>query len=194
MTTILLARHGESDWNRDGRWQGHADRPLTATGRVQAGTLADRLDGRHLAAVYASDLLRARETASVVAKRRGLPVSVTRDLREVDVGSWTGLDWDEIEARYPDGLARWLEGQTGWDDGETYTRMTSRVIDCVTSIGASHPDETVLIVAHGGPIRAVRAVALGLDLATHRQTVPVQENTELSAVRIVDGAFLPAEV
>ena len=194
MATILLARHGESDWNRDGRWQGHADRPLTTNGHRQAVVLADRLGSLQLAAVYASDLVRARETARVVAERLELSVTVRRDLREVDVGSWTGLDWDTIEARYPDGLTRWLAGRTGWDDGETYTRMASRVIDCVAAIGASHPDESVLVVAHGGPIRAVRAHALGIDLETHRQTVPVQENAELSAVRVVRGRFGPADV
>ena len=194
VSTILLARHGESDWNRDGRWQGHADRPLTSKGRRQAVALADQLDGVELAAVYASDLVRAAETARTVAQRRGLPVTSHTDLREVDVGSWTGLDRATIKARYPDGLARWRAGETGWENGESYIRMASRVLACIARIGAAHPHESVLVVAHGGPIRAVRAHALAIDLASHRQSVPVQENGELSAVHVVNGAFTPGKI
>jgi broad specificity phosphatase PhoE len=91
VTTILLARHGESDWNRAKRWQGFADRPLTELGREQAVALADRLRDTELDAIYSSDLHRARETAEIVAGSKGLRVEVVRDLREVDVGSWSGL-------------------------------------------------------------------------------------------------------
>ena len=104
MTTILIARHGQSDWNHEKRWQGHADRPLTERGREQAQALADRLAHIELDAVYSSDLQRARDTAAVVAESQGLELRQLPDLREVDVGSWSGLTRAEAEERFPEGL------------------------------------------------------------------------------------------
>ena len=95
MTTILLARHGETDWNRERRFQGHADPPLNETGREQARTLAAELAGEELDAVYTSDLARANETAKIIASRLGVPVVVDAELREIDVGEWQGLTWPE---------------------------------------------------------------------------------------------------
>ena len=164
MTIILIARHGQSDWNAAKRWQGHADRPLTDKGREQAQALAARLAHIDLDAVYSSDLRRARETAEAVAESQGLEVDVEPGLREVDVGSWSGLTRAEAEKRFPDGFARWRAGYPGWDDGETYEAMTDRVLAAVKSIAADHPDGRVLVVSHGGPIRAMHAAALGLDV------------------------------
>ena len=100
VTTILIARHGQSDWNHEKRWQGHADRPLTERGREQAQALADRLAHIELDAVYSSDLKRARDTAAAVAKSQGLELQQLPDLREVDVGSWSGLTRAEAEERF----------------------------------------------------------------------------------------------
>jgi phosphoserine phosphatase len=187
MTTVLLARHGESDWNRAKRWQGFADRPLTDVGRRQADELADRLEGTELDAIYASDLQRARETAEAVARRRGLEVRTTRDLREVDVGSWSGLTREEAEAGYPEAYARWLQGGEGWDDGETYEQLQTRVVRAMTRIAAAHDGGRVLVVAHGGTIRAIHASALGVDVHTYRRIQRVEPNATLSAVCIEDG-------
>ena len=131
MTTILLARHGESDWNRERRWQGHADRPLTERGREQAQDLAERLNGIRLDGIYSSDLTRARETARVVADRRSMNVEEVAALSEVDVGSWSGLTRDEAQKRFPEDFARWRDGGTGWQDGETYEQMSERVLAAV---------------------------------------------------------------
>ena len=159
-TRILLARHGETEWNRLGRWQGHADPPLNDTGRRQAETLAAQLDGDGLAAVYSSDLRRARETAGIVAARLGLDVTEERSLREIDVGSWSGLTRDEVRERYPEGFARWLAGDIG-HDGETREQLAKRVVGAVERIAEAHPDENVLVVSHGGAIRALRRHAAG---------------------------------
>jgi phosphoserine phosphatase len=187
VTTILLARHGESDWNRDGRWQGHADRPLTDLGREQARALADRLAAIELDAVYSSDLERARETAAIVAKPHQLPVKELSDLREVDVGSWSGLTRAEAEELYPDAFRHWTEGGEGWDDGETYEQLGERVVRALGMIAAKHADGRVLVVAHGGTIRAIHAAALGVDVHTYRRIQRVEPNATLSAVCVEDG-------
>lgn len=159
-TRIVLARHGETDWNRIGRWQGHADPPLNGIGRHQAEELADGLAEDGIAAVYSSDLRRASETARVVGERLGLSVTEDPALREIDVGSWSGLTREEVSERYPEGFARWLDGEIG-HDGETREQLTERVVAAVERIAAAYDGETVLIVTHGGAIRALRRHAAG---------------------------------
>ena len=189
MTTILLARHGQSDWNQETRWQGHADRPLTDRGREQARALAERLRPVELDAVYSSDLERARATAEAVADEQGLELRIDPRLREVDVGSWSGLTRAEAEQRFPDGFARWKLGEPGWNDGETYEAMSERILSAVRRIAEEHDAGRVLVVSHGGPIRAVHAAALKLDVHTYRRLRPVEPNARLSAVCIEDGRF-----
>ena len=187
MTTVYLARHGQSDWNAAGRWQGHADRPLTALGLRQAADLAEELAAVRLDAVYSSDLRRARETAEAVAGPRGLEVRALADLREVDVGSWSGLTRAEANERFPDEFRRWTEGAHGWEDGETYEHMAERVVAAVLRIAAGHAGEAVLVVSHGGPIRALHAVALGLDVSEHRRLQPVEPNARVSRIAVESG-------
>jgi len=189
VTTILLARHGESDWNRTKQWQGHADRPLTEQGRAQARELAARLAETDLDAIYASDLQRARETAEIVGAAKGVAVATDPDLREVDVGSWSGLTRAEAEERYPDAYARWLQGGEGWDDGETYEQLRRRVVGAVTRIADANDGGRVLVIAHGGSIRAIHAAALGVDVHTYRRIQRVEPNATLSAVCIENGAL-----
>jgi broad specificity phosphatase PhoE len=187
MTTVYLARHGESDWNVERRWQGHADRPLTERGREQAARLAERLADVELDAIYASDLRRAWETAEAVARSRGIEVVRLPELREVDVGSWCGFTRDECAELYPDAFARWQAGGSGWDNGESYEDMGERIVAAIRRLAVEHAGGTILVVSHGGPIRAVHAHALGVDIATHRRTGPVEPNARLSAVAVEDG-------
>jgi broad specificity phosphatase PhoE len=144
---IILARHGETDWNLERRWQGHSDRPLNETGREQAEALADELADEPIAAVYSSDLVRAHETARIVAERLGLDVVTVPELRERRFGSWEGLQDVEVERRFP--------GVHGPPDGEPRDEMTRRVLESLQRIAASHEGRTVLVVSHGGPMRAV---------------------------------------
>lgn len=194
MTTILLARHGESDWNREGRWQGHADRPLTEHGRLQARALAERLRGAPLPVIYASDLSRAAQTAQIVGEILKLQVVELPGLREVDVGSWSGLTLPETEERFPEGVARWRRGGTGWDGGESYAAMTRRVVETIRTLALSHDGGQLLVVCHGGCIRALHARALRLSLATYRRSYPPVANAQLSAIRLAEGAFVPCEL
>jgi broad specificity phosphatase PhoE len=187
VTTLLLARHGETDWNRARRWQGHADRPLTALGRAEAADLAGRLAEIALDAVYSSDLRRARDTALAVAESQGIDLIELPDLREVDVGSWEGLTREEAERLFPDGFRRWRGGGTGWQDGESYAEMSRRVLAAVDRIATGNEGGRVLIVSHGGPIRAIHGTALGMDVEAYRRIRPVEPNARLSAVCVVDG-------
>jgi len=149
VATILLARHGETDWNREGRWQGWADPPLNDTGRAQAGELAEQLRATPFDAVYSSDLRRAFETAEIVAAPHGVPVIADRDLREVDIGSWSGLTRDEIRERFPDGVR---------PDGETREQHSKRVHDAVVRIARENLGRRILIVSHGGTFRSLHDV------------------------------------
>src|SRR4029453_14296582 len=101
-TTIVPGRHGETDWNRERRFQGHADTPLNDAGRAQAADLADSLTSERLVAVYTSPLRRAYETAALIAIRLGLDVRPLDALREIHVGHWEGLTIEEVRERYPE--------------------------------------------------------------------------------------------
>ncbi len=180
-TRIVLVRHGESEWNTVGRFQGHADPPLTASGRSQARELAETLADIGIAAVYTSDLRRAAETADVLGVHLGLEVRVDPDLREIDVGAWSGLTRDEVRERYPDGWTRWLAGGIG-HDGETSEQLTERVVASVERIGAAHPEATVVVVSHGGSIRALRRHVAG-------NPGEVLSNCGTVAVELVDGVL-----
>jgi len=186
VTTILLARHGETDWNRDNRFQGHADPRLNALGRAQARELAERLAAEQIAAVFASPLRRARETAEIVAGRLGLAVALVEALREVDVGSWSGLTADEIAERFPDGYGRWLEYAHGWDDGESYEELAERVVPALYALAERHEDEVILVVTHGGPIRAAHAHAAGTSHGEARRRGTLVDNCAFATFTVQD--------
>lgn len=185
-TTILMARHGETEWNRESRFQGHADTTLNEGGREQARALAERLVGENVAAVYASPLRRAHETAEIVAERLGLEVEAIDALREVDVGSWSGLTRAEIEQRFPEGFRRWLEFGHGWDDGESYEELGTRVLAALAELARRHPEERVLVVSHGGPMRAAMAAAADLTYANARRGAGPVGNCDLAIFRFQD--------
>ena len=171
MTTLLLVRHGETDWNAQGRLQGHTDRPLNERGRRQAQALAEELAGQEIAAVYSSDLARARQTAEIVSARLGLPVVVQADLREKDWGTWEGLtaaERDRVEFV-----------------GESTRAHQERTLRALRQISERHPGgASVLVVTHGGSMRRVQTAALGMAL-------PVIENCGRWLCTYEDGAFGP---
>jgi broad specificity phosphatase PhoE len=148
VTTLLLVRHGETDWNAEGRLQGHTDRPLNETGRRQARELADRLAEERIDVIYASDLSRAKETAEIVGERLGLTVVVDPALREKNWGNWEGLTGDErvhVEL-----------------EGESTEAHRERIVAAVKRIAGRHPDQRVVIVTHGGSLRRIQAAANGV--------------------------------
>jgi broad specificity phosphatase PhoE len=186
-TTLYLARHAESDWNAEQRFQGHVDRPLTERGRAQAAALAERLSEIALQAVYSSPLRRAFETAEAVATPKRLRPVAHPDLREVDVGAWAGLSRAEVAERFPQAFRRWVDGGEGWEDGETYRQMSVRVLRVVREIAERHPNGSVLVVSHGGPIRAVVAAAAEMDVHAYRRLHRVEDNAGLSRVAVEGG-------
>jgi broad specificity phosphatase PhoE len=142
VTTLLLVRHGETDWNAERRWQGHTDVPLNARGREQAHALAEELAAEPPDVIYTSDLSRALETAEIVGGMLGLAVVADPDLREIDVGSREGLTAEQV-------------GDCPWD-GEPHEAHATRVLRAVGRIAEHHPGRRVLVVAHGGCLRRIQ--------------------------------------
>ena len=162
MTKVFLVRHGATDWNIEKRAQGHADIELNDAGRKQAAAAATELAHSDVAAVYSSDLKRAYDTAAAIAGAHGLEVTVDPDFREIDQGEWEGLTTDEIRTRWPDlwGPNRHYNARPG---GESPQQVKERSMRALAKAVAAHPDETIVVVSHGGTIRWISAEALGYD-------------------------------
>lgn len=161
-THLLLVRHGQSVWNASGLWQGWADPPLSELGEIQAAEAAEALADTGLTGVASSDLRRAVSTAEVVADRLGLgPVMIEPDLREFDVGEWTGLTRPEIAARWPEELEAWndtrLDGMPGGEKREEFRRRLVKGL--VRLAGADRLGERALVVTHGGSLRVLEQEA-----------------------------------
>ena len=189
MPRLHLIRHGETDWNRDGRFQGHADPPLNELGREQAEELAVQLGAEEITAVYSSPLRRAFETARTVAQAHGLAAAPVDGLREVDVGSWQALTRQEVEERFPEQFRRWLDYGQGWDDGETYEEMGMRAIAALQELAAHNDGERIVAVTHGGPIRAALARAAGISHAEARRQGPLLGNCFVARFAVQNGDF-----
>jgi 2,3-bisphosphoglycerate-dependent phosphoglycerate mutase len=173
MTMLILARHGETDWNRDGIWQGHGDPPLNDLGRRQATELAEKLADVEIDALYSSDLRRAYETAEIVGGAKGLTITADPDLREMDVGSWSGLTTDEIQERFP---------EAAYHDGETREVFHARAVGALDRIARAHDGQRVLVVTHGGVARALQRQLFG-------EPRGLFANCEVAEFRYENGAF-----
>ena len=174
MTEIWIVRHGQTDWNVEGRYQGQADRPLNAVGLAQAQQAAEQLRGRNFAAVYSSDLQRARVTAEIIAGQLGLLVQVDRRLREVNQGAWEGMLTADIEQRYADA---WAERRADRlhaapPGGESLAQVAARVLDGVSDMAQRHPEQRILIVSHGLALGVVLCAAAGAPLTEAFQRIP----------------------
>lgn len=183
-TTLYLIRHGETDWNVTGRWQGYADVPLNAVGRTQAQLVARRLsnDGVMFDAIYSSDLARAYQTAWEIGSAVKVPVQLLPPLREIDLGLWSGLTRAEIQAQFPAEYARLEQGediQRG--GGESTAMLYRRVVAAVEAIVAQHPGHTLALVTHGGPVRMLLRRANNQDPTSQTSFAHIG-NTSLSIV------------
>src|SRR6201993_25712 len=172
---LFLFRHGETDWNREGRLQGHTDTPLNATGLAQAEALAEQLRTHRLEAGGSSDLLRAQTTARIVAETIGLPLFTEPGLREVDVGAAEGLLWAEAKTRFGEGLTeRWYsDGDVAFPGGETGIATRLRGLAGLRRFTATHSYRRIGVSTHGAMVRQLMRHALppGSPPASARNTV-----------------------
>ncbi|MCX6020227.1 MAG: histidine phosphatase family protein [Chloroflexi bacterium] len=166
MTILYLVRHGETDWNRDGRVQGNTDIPLNSRGRGQARRLGERFADVPFDLVLSSPMSRCRETAEIAMESRDVPLQYEPDLREHGWGAWEGLTFAERAARYPEAAAALARGERALpDDAETWEALAERAARArrrLDLLGAGH----VLVVTHGGTLNALLSDYLGLPLVT----------------------------
>jgi probable phosphoglycerate mutase len=161
---VYVARHGETDWNAAGRWQGHTDVPLNETGRAQAKALAGRLREVRLAGVVASDLSRAHETARIVASELGVSLAyVERELRERGFGVFEGLTRGECETKHAEAWRAWLADRRPPEGAEGIEALTGRIVAAVGRAAerVARDGEPALVVTHGGALRSVVASVTG---------------------------------
>ncbi len=157
-TTFYLIRHGETDWNVTGRWQGHADIPLNAIGRAQARRLAARVrdPGPLFDALFSSDLQRAWETAATLADAIDLAPQPLPQLREIDVGSWSGLTGTQVRARDGETYERIQSGEDlARGGGERFLDLYTRVVAAIEQLADEQGQKQIAVVTHGGPVRAL---------------------------------------
>ena len=189
MTDVILCRHGETDWNRLGRYQGRTDIPLNERGREQARELARSLADEPIVAVYSSTLARAYDTACEVALLRGLDVKRDPRLDEINQGLWEGLRRDEIVVNHGELHARWLEYPLDLrlPQGETLEEVRERVRSALDDILLLHPNGTVCLVAHSVSMAVVKHELRGIPLADALQTLPKNASWERITVRDYDA-------
>jgi len=191
--TLYLVRHGETEWNRIGRWQGATDIPLSDVGRAQARLLAARLRDSRIAAVYASQLSRALETAQILAAGLGAPApTVDPRLRERGYGAFEGLTREECAERFPRVWEQYLaDRRVVPPNAEPQAQVTERITAAMLEIAAAADDrpdaEAILVVSHGGVIRSFVHAVTGV-------VPPPLENGAVFRLRFERGAFVTAEL
>ena len=189
MTRLLLVRHGRSVWNALGRIQGQVDIELDDEGVRQAQRVAARVKQFDIAAIYSSPLQRARVTAETIGGQANLPVACDDRLMEYQFGVVNGLTWDELVVRHPELAKHWVDD--AWtvpiEGSEGRVNFAARVIAVMDDLIARHPDQQVVVVAHGGTFNVYLAKMLGLDL---KRRHPFHfGNTSLSSVEVKNGVF-----
>lgn len=180
---VLVIRHGESEANRQGTWQGQSDSPLSTRGRKQAESLAKRLGSWTFDAAYCSDLTRAVQTAKAVTQH----VQTAAHWREIDVGAWEGLTRSQVLERFPEEIAAVKRGDQSvkLGGGESWTELHARVDRAWSHLTDAHPLGTqVLLVVHGGVIKSLVAGVLGIRHAYHPQLGDIK-NTSLTTIEVV---------
>ncbi|MAT43432.1 MAG: alpha-ribazole phosphatase [Anaerolineaceae bacterium] len=173
-TTMHLIRHGQTDWNIKGLYQGQLDIPLNQTGIQQAKQAALSISGKKFDAVYASDLSRTKQTAEIIVQGLNLFVHTDSRLREIYHGEWEGQLYQEIKASQ---LEKLISIRTNpFHDrppgGESIGEVAERMIDCLDEINQNHPDQDIIIVSHGMAIATILCVVQGLHLNQATTLIP----------------------
>lgn len=185
---IFFVRHGQTQWNAEHRFQGHRDVPLDTAGRRQALAVAAWIARQpfDFRVIYSSDLARARDTALAIGHHFGLTPVISPALREIDTGDWTGLDRDEIDARFPGQLDAWHSDvtQSGPPNGERLPEVVARMRTFYDSMLATHPGGGIIIVSHGTALRGLVADLIGWPLADTWRTSRIRfANTAVAHLR-----------
>jgi broad specificity phosphatase PhoE len=173
---VILLRHGRTEWNASGRFQGQLDSPLDVVGLAQAMAAGVALKPMRPDALVSSDLKRALDTAAAVGAECGLEVTVDERLREIHLGSWQGLTRAEARSSYPEEYARWQAGEDARrGGGETYAEVGARAVECIEAglDGLDGEDRLLLTVTHGGTARATIGTLLGMAPDTWWRLAPL---------------------
>jgi broad specificity phosphatase PhoE len=183
MTELWLVRHGQTDWNLQGRFQGQSDVPLNATGLSQAEAYAATLDGQAFDALYSSDLGRAFQTAYAISLRTGLAVHTDPRLREIHQGEWQGRTVEQIRAEYNEGTqakgtVRDLTARA--PGGESVQEVSQRMAEAADAIARAYPEGRVLLVGHGLALATLICQAGGIPLNQAYAHIP--ENTQATII------------
>lgn len=188
MTEIILCRHGQTDWNTQGRYQGRTDVPLNAFGRQQARDLAGKLADRTIHVVYSSTLERAYDTALEIARSRDLEVRRDPRLDEIDQGAWEGMRHDEIMLHHPEKLAAWQDHPIDLrlPEGETLEEVRVRVRDALDDMMLLHQGLTICVVAHSVSMAVIKHELQGLTLREALATLPANASWERIPVPTYD--------
>ena len=179
---LYLIRHGQTDWNLQGKIQGSVNIPLNTTGRHQAELMAEAMDERPVKKIFTSTLTRAVETAKAIGTRQGVELYLMDGLREVRYGAWEGLNWEEIAARYPEEFNKWNENpvEAAPPGGETQKEVMCRVIGAAKGIlEMTHGTEDVAVVSHGAALAFLMVYFLQGKTPEHEIIV---ENASISTV------------
>ena len=189
MTEIIIIRHGETEWNQTGRFQGHSDVPLSKTGRAQAEALGQNLAIDYVDAIYASDLIRAMETAAPLAARFGLTVTPDPLLRELNFGAWEGRSFNDVNAEHSDAMKQFYNDPEHADipDSEPFPVFQKRVAGRVREIVRAHQGKRIVIVSHGASIRILLADILAMPIRSIWHVS--QLNTAVNKIRFEDDGF-----
>jgi len=187
VTRLYLVRHGETEWNRSLRYQGHRDIPLSSEGRAQARKIAVRLSSEKFAAAYASDLSRAMETAAIISDYHNLNVTTVPELRETNFGDWEGLTYREIDSRFHEIMKGWRANprDTKIPGGESLGEVADRCRSGLEKVLRENREGNVLVVAHGGIIRIIVASILGMNLNDYWKIK--QDNVALNIIEFFEN-------
>ena len=185
-TTLLLIRHGETNWNKMGRFQGSIDIELTDTGRKQAYFLNKRLSGK-FDYIYTSPLKRAKETASILASSSNKELNIADDIKEINFGKWEGLTRKEIKEQFSDEFRNWKtdkeEGLIVGGEG-SLKKASVRGTNCILDIVKKHNGQTIAAVAHGGIIKAILIGLFNWDMTMYHKSV--LGNTSITEIIFTD--------
>jgi alpha-ribazole phosphatase len=181
MTKFYLVRHGQTDWNIEGRYQGQADTLLNKAGEEQAALAATQFIDKPVDAIFSSDLQRARHTAESIGKQVGLPVHLDPRLREINHGIWEGMLYSDIVREYADEMKERDVNpmQARAPEGESVAEVSKRVLAAADDIARAYPEGTVVLVSHGLSLAVLTCAGHGFPLTEVFKHIPNNAQPDL---------------